>query len=604
MKHTGICWVLTQIFQYKKSVLLVAVLSVMVRILVPYLYIYATATIVEVLVEDRNVFRLCCIVGVAVVLQVLLSVLDYWLGNLNMENHDALNMREKNLVTKSLLEVPYQKLEGTDLEHRIIQHRDELSREGGIFNKYLTVIENIVCAFFQLGVAVLLLRPFFQTFFVYQGDSFIESVWFGLFVGVGLAGGVILLSTWKARLEQGNMKIRDQYANHNFLFSYYREMICDYKTGKEIRIFKQQPYIIQQINRELIQEGIPLQKKIFVRNAWSAVIGELMVTIVVFGFYLVVGVRALEGVYSLGETVAYVGYFTQIAKGIGEMTGIWGKWRALSPRAELLAGILKDAHLQEEMNKETIQYVPQKIEFRNVNFQYDAERSIVLQNLNISICLGEKIAIVGENGSGKTTFVKLLCGLQNPTEGQILVDGIDRDTYDRSSYFSLFSVVFQDSKLFSFPLGENIAVDGNVDEEKIQRLLKQVNFPSKYPLATMLYRDLDSNGLNLSGGEAQKLELARALYRDAPIIVLDEPTAALDPYAEFQLYEQFDELTRGKTAIYISHRLSSCRFCDKIAVFDHGRLLQFGTHEELVQDRAGRYFALWDAQAKYFSSVF
>ena len=144
--------------------------------------------------------------------------------------------------------------------------------------------------------------------------------------------------------------------------------------------------------------------------------------------------------------------------------------------------------------------------------------------------------------------------------------------------------------------------DEKVDFDRAENVLKQVQFSSKYNLETVLYKDCDSSGVEISGGEAQKLALARALYKDAPIIILDEPTAALDPYAEFTLYEQFDSLTQGKTAIYISHRLSSCRLCDKIAVFDNGCLVQFGTHEELVQDRDSKYYSLWNAQAKYFYS--
>ena len=240
------------------------------------------------------------------------------------------------------------------------------------------------------------------------------------------------------------------------------------------------------------------------------------------------------------------------------------------------------------------------IKFQDVSFSYDSKSESALQNISMTIHNGEKISIVGENGSGKTTFVKLLCGLHKPKNGKIVLDGIDISNFNTEEYQDLFSVVFQDSDLFSLPLGENIASNEDVDEKRAEECLSKAGFNKKYNLDTMIYQDCDPDGVNLSGGEIQKLVLARALYRNKSIIVLDEPTAALDPYAEFRLYEQFDKLTMGKTAIYISHRLSSCRFCDRIAVFDNGQLIQFGTHEELIQNRSGKYYKLWTAQAKYY----
>jgi ATP-binding cassette subfamily B protein len=211
------------------------------------------------------------------------------------------------------------------------------------------------------------------------------------------------------------------------------------------------------------------------------------------------------------------------------------------------------------------------------------------------------------NGSGKTTMIKLLCRLYDPSEGEITLNGIDVRKYDYTEYMSVFSVVFQDFKLFSFGLGQNVAANTVYDEQKAADALNKTGFGDRLSalpkgLETPLYKDYEENGVEISGGEAQKIALARALYKDAPFIILDEPTSALDPIAEYEIYSKFDEITGGKTAVYISHRLSSCRFCDDIAVFHEGQLIQRGNHETLLADVSGKYYELWNAQAQYYAA--
>ena len=229
----------------------------------------------------------------------------------------------------------------------------------------------------------------------------------------------------------------------------------------------------------------------------------------------------------------------------------------------------------------------------------------VLKNVSFRLEPGKNTALVGMNGSGKTTLIKLLCRLYDPTEGRILVNGIDIRKYDYGEYMKLFSVVFQDFRLFSFSLGENVASASMYAKETARKMLDKAGFSQRlekleHGLDTVLYKEFDENGMEISGGEAQKIALARALYKDAPIMILDEPTAALDPLAEAEVYRKFQEITDEKTAVYISHRLSSCRFCDEILVMDQGKLVQKGKHEELVKDTGKRYYQLWDAQAQYY----
>jgi ATP-binding cassette subfamily B protein len=236
-----------------------------------------------------------------------------------------------------------------------------------------------------------------------------------------------------------------------------------------------------------------------------------------------------------------------------------------------------------------------------------ADDGYALRNLNLSFKVGKRLAVVGMNGSGKTTMIKLLCRLYDPTEGEITLNGVDIRKYNYREYFDLFSVVFQDFKLFSFSLGQNVAASVDYDGAKALSCLEKAGFADRLKtlprkLETPLYKDFDEDGVEISGGEAQKIALARTLYRDAPFVILDEPTAALDPLAEYEVYSRFNDIIGEKTAVFISHRLSSCRFCDDIAVFHEGRLIQRGSHETLLADGVGKYHELWNAQAQYYTS--
>ena len=247
------------------------------------------------------------------------------------------------------------------------------------------------------------------------------------------------------------------------------------------------------------------------------------------------------------------------------------------------------------------------VEFRDVSFCYPNTESYALRHVNLKFKVGEKLAIVGKNGSGKTTFIKLMCRLYDPTEGEILLNGVNIKKYDYDEYMSIFSVVFQDFRLFGFRLGENVAAGPSYDPQKTRECLFQAGFGKRLAampegMESFLFKEFDESGIEISGGEGQRIALARALYKDAPFLILDEPTSALDPVAEYEVYSSFNEIAGDKTAVYISHRLASCRFCDKIVVFDAGKIVQTGSHEALIADEAGLYHALWHAQAQYYTT--
>ena len=321
--------------------------------------------------------------------------------------------------------------------------------------------------------------------------------------------------------------------------------------------------------------------------------------------YVLVAAKVLAGAITIGAFTQYAGALAQVGSAWSELVQANNDLRE---HCSYLREFLDVLDLPEASERGSIP--PEKrddgeyeLAFDHVSFAYPGSDEPVLKDVTLKLGLKRKMAVVGPNGAGKTTFIKLLCRLYHPTEGTITLNGIDIEKYDEDEYRDLMAPVFQDFKLFAFPVWENLAAGYPRDDERLWEALRQADadgFVRTWPqgLETLLYKDL-GDGVEPSGGQAQKLALARALYKDAPVVILDEPTAALDPLSEAEVYAGFDRMVAGKTALYISHRMSSCRFCDDILVFDEGRVVERGSHEELLAT-GGLYARLWRSQAQYY----
>lgn len=294
---------------------------------------------------------------------------------------------------------------------------------------------------------------------------------------------------------------------------------------------------------------------------------------------------------------------------IQSVTDITLSWSYLHRNRSMMDEYLDYLALPDVKKKGTIPVQKRRdgkflLEFRNVSFRYPGAEQFALKNINIRLEIGERVALVGPNGSGKTTFVKLLTRLYDPTQGEILLNDVDIRKYRYEEYRKLFSVVFQDFQIFSFAAGEYIAAGTQVDRGRVMDAVRRSGLAElieRMPdgLDTPLGRDFSDEGFEISGGEAQKMAMARAIYKNAPFVILDEPTAALDPLAENEIYTGFHEIIGNKTALFISHRLSACRFAKEILVFENGDVIQRGSHEQL-QKVPGLYQKMWEAQAKYY----
>ena len=345
--------------------------------------------------------------------------------------------------------------------------------------------------------------------------------------------------------------------------------------------------------------------KMGILGGFSASIATLIT-----GFaYLFTCLKAIGGAFGVGSITQYVGAITTLAGNVTLLLQAYGTMKANTEHMEKTFEYLDlpNSMYQGSLTTEKRRDRQYEVEFKDVSFKYSGSDVWALRHVNMKFKVGKRLAIVGENGSGKTTFIKLLCRLYDPQEGQILLNGIDIRKYKYDDYMNIFAVVFQDFQLLCQPLGANVAGKMEYDRERANKALVDAGFGDRLAtmekgLDTMLYKDLSDDGVDVSGGEAQKIAIARALYKDAPFIILDEPTAALDPIAEAEIYGKFDEIAGDKTAIYISHRLSSCKFCDEIAVFHEGAVIQQGTHASLVSNPNGKYYELWNAQSQYYTN--
>ncbi|MDE7249650.1 MAG: ATP-binding cassette domain-containing protein, partial [Lachnospiraceae bacterium] len=379
------------------------------------------------------------------------------------------------------------------------------------------------------------------------------------------------------------VKYADENQLGNRLFGFWLGHLGnDRSKALDVRIYRQD--ILSRSNLKKYNPFIPTSKLAKASRGpmggYQALSGAVS-QIFVGAAYIFVALKALGGAFGVGRVVQYVSAIIALSGGLSMLIETLGNLKNNTP---FLRTVFKFLDMPNKMDQGDMAVDQNsgkgyEIEFRNVSFKYPGQEDYALRNVSMTFHAGQRLAVVGVNGSGKTTFIKLLCRLYDPSEGEILLNGIDIRKYNYQEYMRLFSVVFQDFKLLSFELGQNVAGSMNVDLDKADQCLRDAGFGirlDKLPqgLSTAIYKDFDENGVDISGGEAQKIALARALYKDAPFIILDEPTAALDPIAEFEVYSRMDQMIGEKSAVFISHRLSSCRFCNDIAVFHMGILIQ------------------------------
>lgn len=587
----------------EKRILPCSVVTAVTSAVLPFINIIFPSKIISVLENGADPKILTALIAAAVLLNFALLLISNYTNNLYYSYRWLMYCRERKNISNKLFSIDYETLESNAFKELIHKHTEAQDRVGSAFTQFSWMARDFITGFIMLVISVISLVPLFKIGFTKTGESFFEKPVFLIVIIICIAVMavvILMLSTYMNKLW---FKTNDEYARLDKFFMYFLKMFDDYKTGKEIRLYKEQDMIKTCAVDALLTDGEKLLKRASKRSAATSSTVALLGALLGFGIYLFIGVKGLFGLFGTSELVLYSGTFMQVIAAVIKMANTIGKTAEMCPLAEYYFRIT-ETESKMKYGTEDVHGGQYEIEFKNVSFKYPGSDTYALKNINLKINSGAHLAVVGRNGSGKTTFIKLMCRLYDVTDGEIRINGKNIKTYSRESLIKLFSVVFQDFSLFSLSVAENITVTDKPDRERLYACLKEADVLDRIMNTdkkenTVLYKDTDKNGVEISGGEAQKLALARALYKDAPVVVLDEPTAALDPIAENEVYRRFSTFVEGKTAIYISHRLSSCVFCDRIAVFDHAELVQTGTHAELLAS-GGKYAELWNAQAEYY----
>lgn len=583
------------------------------RAVSPYITIYCTGLIITALTEKRSFEEILIYVLSATICTLIIDVIIRTVNRRALIMLNSCWEKHSALLSRKALELDYAKAESSSVQALRGKIEENANNGNGLTWVAECVAEMIACVI-SVAVALTMISGM-----VFSKAEAIETGFMRLINSPLLAAGLVIFSAlmiaisvkYHSLSERKQFNIFNRVTKFNPVLEYYNQKyLNENESGKDVRIFNEKGLIEEEIREKIYEPIKKMRKEVYV--VWST-IGQIstVVTNLLGGLvYIFVGLKALSGAFGAGKVVEYYGAITKLISACTDIAGNLGYLRANNAQ---LKQEIEYLNLESDMvnGSETLEGINSSqavFEFHNVSFSYPDTDALILKNFSMKISAGERLAVVGMNGSGKSTMIKLLCRLYDPTEGKITLNGKDIRDFDYSEYLKLFAIVFQDFKLLAFPVGENVACCEKYDEKKVWQCLEMAGvkdrvekFPKK--LDQSVYKLYEKDGIDLSGGEEQKIAIARALYKDAPFIILDEPTAALDPIAESEIYSRLNEITGNKTTVFISHRLSSCRFCSRIVVFDEGVIIQEGTHEKLLEDTNGKYYELWNAQAQYYADL-
>lgn len=579
-----------------KNILPVILLNCLFSAIEPFVFIFVSGKLVKYLIEGRAFKEIVTLSLVGAAISLAVYVIKNITENYKMEFMDYLNCKEKNLLIKGMFNLDFKDFESKEYKDKISRHRQETDGIGGVYYETLYLLSDFVSGVLTIIIAAISLGGFYKTLNQSVDIKILGERYFPLILLAALIILSVLLAIFRKKVEEKNEDDREEYSVKYKIYDFYMRLLSDYESLKQIKIFDEKPFIKREMNEKFVKDGLSLDRRVSVRTAFSQAMNEFLMTGINVLFLLVLAVKAIGGLFGADALIIYYGAFKEIVDGIKLLIESVGYKKSIEPKIEILYDVIA---LKSDSNEG--KYIEESTEnaivAKNIFFAYPGSDKNALEEIDVTIKNGEKIAIVGENGSGKTTFINLLTGLYRPTSGEIFVNG-KTPTLENTSKEA--GVVSQDFFLFSFMLGENVASSRDVDMKNAKLALETSGFGDKYPLETYLYKDIDEDGVDVSGGEAQKIALTRAIYGDKKLLLFDEPTSKLDPKSEMKVFESFNEVSKGKTAIFVSHRMSACKFADRIILFEKGKISAIGTHEEMIRG-SERYREMWIAQAKYYS---
>lgn len=581
-----------------KILLLMIFLKAFLNAINPFVAIYFMGELINGLYLGKNseyIFKQVCLLSISI---LLIEVICQFIGFYEKISVQKASYGQSKKLLEKALRLNYQKLESAEIQELLENIKQSKFQRGDVFSKQAEYTETLLTGIFTTISSMVYIGKFVKEKMEYGVNP-------GQFIFLLVCFMVLVIMTISITIYNGTQHNHYVYKRFtdvgpiNRRYGFYRKNIFqNFKYGKEIRIFDESNLIQDEFGK--ISKDIDTFFRAVGRQESIFRLINILSNIFMKGLaYIYIGYNSFIHVISVGDVVVYSGAIAQLFAGIIQIieaiTNLKGNEKFLGQYLKFLELSETDQQKGHTINQEWVD-----IGFEHVYFKHPNGNAWILENVCFHISNREHVAMVGLNGSGKTTCVRLLLRLYRPDSGKILLNGKDIWEYNLDEYWKFMSVVFQDFKLFSFNLKQNLL--GNEEENAaIWQVLHEMGMKEKIEnmyegIESCIYKEYDGKGVMISGGEAQKIAVSKALYKNTPMFIMDEPTAALDPLSESQLYEKINTMMKNKTILYISHRLSSCCFCDKIIVWKDGRIVEMGTHSDLLEEN-GEYRRLWDAQS-------
>lgn len=582
---SNILYSLKTVFKLSPIMFLTKIMVILTEISFKVYAIYETKIILDKFQTDDNLKNvLFLIVGLLVLYAVITLIQSVFYA---IENYifDKTSYILSQKACKLMCEADYDKLESPEYKNLLTQHMN-----------FATAPLDMFYAFFELLKSIIMIVVF---------GTLVSTLHPLIFLMLVVMAVVHFFA--KKPLVRLQHKLNIDMVANDRKFNYVTQISNDFENAKEVRLYDMSPWI-NEISDDCLKTHRHLHSRIQWRAFLTGSINNFLNLLRDAFAYIYLIIMFSKNAITVGD---FTMYFSAITSLSGTLTGLSEKITELTKYDLKIKDIRKTEKMPSSRNRGKGISAPKEnieIEFKNVSFRYPNAENDTIKNISFKIKAGEKLALVGVNGAGKTTIVKLLCGLYLPTEGEILLNSHPINDYNIYEYYSLFSAVFQDISLMPYSIAENIAATTEKDEidfEKVKNSIEIAGLKERVdalPLGvdTPFNKNVNEGAVDFSGGEKQKLALARAIYLDRPMLILDEPTAALDPIAENEMYMKFNEISRGQTAMFISHRLASTRFCDRIIHLENGEIIENGTHDELIAAN-GKYAMMYGLQSKYYS---
>lgn len=588
---SNFAWSLKMLLKYSKAAFFITALFIPINIGLRYLEIYLPSLVVSEVTNGQTLNHSLLSIGIVMLLIMLGYIIIQALGHIRNSTLGIYRYKMTDLVTRKQLSMFYQTYEQKKV-------RDLANRASNATQMWDGVQPLTDIVYNGFGMLENLLD-----YILFGSVISFASPWL---VPILTVAPIVNILSVKA-YNKWEYAHRSKMTDLNQKLGHVEELPDDFAAAKDIRIYSMASWL-RECYRDLSDQRSKWDRNVVKKSFLSRIADLVVILIRDGGAYALLIHMFYSGKIGIDEFVLYFAAISSFASWVGGIISCWNKANTVSlklcdfrdfvdyPEYDG-SGIAKAA---DHMNT-----VPE-IEFKNVSFRYDGAEQDTIHDLSLKIKSGEKLALVGLNGAGKTTLVKLLCGLYRPTSGEIFFNSIPLSDFKRQDYYKLISPVFQEIRTAFFSLAETVSgkSTSETDLEKAETCMRQAGLGAKIDalpdgIHTKLNKKVHENGTELSGGEAQKLMLARALYKDAPLLILDEPTAALDPIAESKIYNEFNVMAKNKTSLFISHRLASTSFCDRIILLENGNITEEGTHQELMGAN-GTYKGLFDIQSCWY----